>query len=218
MSENDFVMISALQHALYCERQFALIHLEQIWSDNLYTAEGELLHAHVDVPHHEKRRRFKQEFSLHIRSEQYGIIGICDLVEYEFDENNTIQNISPVEFKRGRKKPSHVDLVQLCAQALCLDEMTGYSVTYGQIYYLQEHRRTQIYFDESLIEETKYLIERCRAILISQTTPKADYSAMKCKNCSLLDICFPERIGAGGMSVSRFLEEQVRIVKEGITK
>ncbi len=218
MSEDDFVMISALQHALYCERQFALIHLEQIWSDNIYTAEGEVLHEHVDVPHHEMRRRFKQEFSLHIRSEQYGIIGICDLVEYEFDENKTIQNISPVEFKRGKKKASHVDLVQLCAQALCLEEMTGCPVIFGQIYYLQEHRRTQIFFEESLVDETKNLINHCRDILVNQITPKADYSAKKCKNCSLFDICFPERIGSGGMLVSRYLKEQLRMVKEGNTQ
>ena len=143
--DNDLVMISSLQHALFCERQFALIHVEQAWCENQFTAEGELLHERVDVQHHESRRKQLQEYSLFIRSDQLGLIGVCDLVEFEIDAQKNIKSINPVEFKRGRTKPSHVDIVQLCAQALCLEEMLSRSVPSGQIYYLQEHRRTFLF-------------------------------------------------------------------------
>ena len=213
--DNDLVMISSLQHVLFCERQFALIHVEQVWCENQYTAEGELLHERVDVQHHESRRKFRQEYSLFVRSDQLGLIGICDLVEFEYDAQKNIQNIIPVEFKRGRTKPSHVDIVQLCAQALCLEEMLSRSVPSGQIYYLQEHRRTDILIDESLVEETKALIHRCREILTRKLTPPAVYSAKKCTNCSLVDLCFPEHIGSGGMVVSRYISNQIQMNREG---
>ena len=143
-AEEDFIQISALQHALFCERQYALIHIEQIWEENLFTAEGRLLHERVDIEHVEKRRLFKQEFAMPVRSIEKGLIGKCDLVEFYIGTGGTIEEAVPVEFKRGRDKIDDIDRVQLCAQALCIEEMLKINIGQGYFYYLQEHRRTGV--------------------------------------------------------------------------
>lgn len=127
--DDELIMISSLQHVLFCERQFALIHLEQLWGENVFTAEGALLHERVHVPHHESRKRLRQEYSLPVRSDEYGLIGVCDLVELKLDSRKQVVGITPIEFKRGRSKPSHIDEVQLCAQAICLVEMLAVPIT-----------------------------------------------------------------------------------------
>lgn len=213
--DDELLMISSLQHALFCERQFALIHVEQLWCENLYTAEGAILHEHVHVPHHESRKKFLQEYSLPVRSDQLGLIGICDLVELEFDSVKKINKIIPVEFKRGRSKPSHVDIVQLCAQAICLEEMLTVSVSLGQIYYLQERRRIDVIFPTDLIEETKSTIIRCREILTTGKTPAAEFSPKKCNCCSLFDMCFPAYVGNREKSVSIYIDNQIVQGREG---
>ena len=208
--ENELLPISSLQHLLYCERQFALIHLEQLWSENRFTAEGEILHTRVDSRHHESRGKEKQEYSLHIRSLELGLIGICDLVEITYNADHTIREINPVEFKRGKTKPSNIDLVQLCAQALSLVEMLSLPVPSGQIYYLQEHRRSTIEIDSALIRETKSAIIRCREILSNRVTPPALFEAKKCNNCSLGDLCLPKQTGLSGLKVSQYVHDEIR--------
>jgi len=207
--ENELLSISSLQHLLYCERQFALIHLEQLWCENRFTAEGEILHERVDSCHHESRGKEKQEYSLHVRSLELGLIGICDLVEITFNANRTIQGINPVEFKRGKTKPSTIDLVQLCAQALCLEEMLSIPVPSGQIYYLQEHRRSTIELNDALIRETKSTINRCQEILSSGVTPAAIFDAKKCRNCSLADLCLPKQTRASNEIVSQYVRDEL---------
>jgi CRISPR-associated exonuclease Cas4 len=135
-AEDDLIPISALQHILFCDRQYALIHLEQVWEENRFTAEGRVLHERVHVEHHESRRHFRQEYDMAVRSLSFGLIGKCDLAELWYTENRDIKKVSPVEFKRGREKESDVDRVQLCAQVLCLEEMFGLSIDSGQLYYL----------------------------------------------------------------------------------
>jgi CRISPR-associated exonuclease Cas4 len=212
-SEDELIQISALSHVCYCERRYALIHLEQAWNENRFTAEGEVLHERVHAEHHESRRSFKQEYAMEVRSLQWGLIGKCDLVEFWF-ENNEIQKVSPVEFKRGREKENDVDRVQLCAQALCLEEMIRVAIEHGQIYYLQEHRRKDVSLDADLREKTTALITRIRQIVESGKTPLAAYSKRKCDNCSMVDICMPKSIGSGGKSVTRYLQAQLQWVKE----
>lgn len=207
--EDELLPISSLQHLLYCERQFALIHLEQLWHENQFTVEGEILHERVDVQHHESRRREKQEYSLPIRSLVLGLIGICDLVEIRYDIDNRFESISPVEFKRGKTKPSNVDLVQLCAQVLCLTEMLSFTIPTAQIYYLQEHRRSTIEIDNALINETKSTIRRCREILSSGITPAAPYETKKCNNCSLMDLCLPKQTSLSGQLVSQYINDEI---------
>jgi len=217
--ENELIPISALQHVLFCERQFALIHVEQIWQENRYTVEGQILHERVDVRRGESRKFLRHEYGLHVRSLELGLVGICDLVEVNLDLQKHPLSAVPVEFKRGRTKHTHVDLVQLCAQALCLEEMLKIQVRFGQLYYLQEHRRIDIVIDDSLVDETKHLIERCRELLVQKVTPHIKYSSTICPKCSLYDFCSPKIIGEGGKHVEKFVQNAIkRVMSEEVSE
>ena len=213
-SEDDLVQISALQHAMFCERQYALIHLEQVWEENRFTAEGRVLHERVDAEHHESRRLFKQEYGMAIRSLQRGLIGKCDLVELWYAKDGNVEKVSPVEFKRGRKKADDSDRVQLCAQVLCLEEMFGIKIEGGQFYYLQEHRRTSETVDATLREKTTELIERVMKIRDTGKTAAAKYEKRKCDNCSIVDLCMPKSTGSKYKRVDRFIEAQLMLTEK----
>jgi CRISPR-associated exonuclease Cas4 len=212
-TEDDLIPVSALQHILFCERQYALIHLEQVWEENVFTAEGRILHERVDVEHHESRRLFRQEFGMAIRSLGRGLIGKCDLVELWFSQDRRIKRVSPVEFKRGKEKVSDVDRVQLCAQALCLEEMFDMTIETGQLYYLQEHRRTDVILDQGLRSNTTDLINRARALWESGKTPAAEYEKHTCDRCSLFDLCMPKSAGKGSKDITRFIQNQIRLMR-----
>ena len=212
-TEDDLIPISALQHALFCERQYALIHLEQAWEENRFTAEGKVLHERVDAEHHESRRFFKQEYGMAVRSLRYGLIGKCDLVELWYTKDRKAEKVSPVEFKRGKKKTNDTDRVQLCAQVLCLEEMFGITIESGQFYYLQEHRRTSEIIDAPLREKTAVLIERIFKIRETGNAEAAKYEKRKCDNCSMLDLCMPKSTGAGHKHVGKFMETQLRFAE-----
>jgi CRISPR-associated exonuclease Cas4 len=212
--EDDLIPISALQHVLFCERQFALIHLEQIWEENLFTAEGRVLHERVDAEHHESRRFFRQEYGMAVRSLQFGLVGKCDLVELWLFEGGGIKRVSPVEFKRGKEKETDVDRVQLCAQALCLEEMLHISIDTGQLYYRREHRRKDVYIDTELRKITVETAAKIRLIRDSGITPKAEYEKRKCDRCSLLDFCMPKNTFMGSESVDRYIQLQMRLTKD----
>ena len=209
-TEDDLLQISALQHALFCERQYALIHLEQMWEENRFTAEGRVLHERVDAEHRESRRLFKQEYGMAVRSMQFGITGKCDLVELWYAKNGSIERISPIEFKRGRKKPDDRDKVQLCAQVLCLEEMFGITIESGQFYYLQEHRRTTETINQTLREKTFALIEKVMHLRDAGKSVAAKYEKRKCDNCSLVDLCMPKSTGFDHKQVSRYIKTQMR--------
>jgi CRISPR-associated exonuclease Cas4 len=213
-ADDDLVPISALQHILFCERQFALIHIEQMWEDNYFTVEGNILHERVDLEHHESRKLFRQEFGMAIRSLGQGLIGKCDLVEVRLAPGGNVIEAVPVEFKRGKNKEEDVDRVQLCAQAICLEEMFGVSVTYGQLYYLQEHRRTMVDIDGLLRAKTIELADRVRQLEAEGTTPAALYEKRKCDRCSLMDLCMPKNVGSGSKRVDRFVQAQVRTARD----
>jgi CRISPR-associated exonuclease Cas4 len=213
-SEDDLIPISALQHLLYCERQFALIHVEQLWEDNRYTAEGEVLHERVDAEHHESRRLFRQEYGMAIRSLELGIIGKCDLVELYMRPEGGVAEAVAVEFKRGKDKEDDCDRVQLCAQALCLEEMLGAVATRGSFYYLGAHRRTSVDISIELRVRTREAIERARAILAAGKTPGAEYKASKCDRCSLVDLCMPMAVGGGGKRVDRYVSSSLASMRK----
>jgi len=209
MNEEDLIPISALQHALFCKRQYALIHIERLWEENRFTAEGKVLHERVDDVHHDSRRDCREEFGLAVRSINYGLVGKCDLVEFEKNSDGTYKKISPVEFKRGRKKADDFDLVQLCAQALCLEEMFDVEISEGQIYYLQEHRRSTATLSEELRKKTVTLIGVIDDIRAAGTTPAAEYEKEKCDRCSLLELCMP-RIMMRRSSVNRYIRDSIK--------
>ena len=182
--------ISALQHYAYCPRQFALIHLEQAWSDNHFTAQGNVLHERVDSQEAESRGSKRSERSVEVRSEQLGLYGKLDLLEV-FAQADGSKRYVPVEYKRGKRKVMDWDRIQLCAQALCLEEMRGVSVAEGALWYWQERLREVVAMDERLRAETLACIEAARAVLQSQTTPPPTADVKRCKACSLVNECAP---------------------------
>ncbi|KJR99311.1 MAG: CRISPR-associated protein Cas4 [Desulfobulbaceae bacterium BRH_c16a] len=192
-------MISALQHLLFCPRQCALIHVEQQWTENRYTAEGRIMHERVDEAGRESRGRIRTVFGLSLRSLRLGLSGRADAVEYhrpgDDPTGTSFWQPFPVEFKRGKPKKNDSDLVQLCAQAICLEEMLSCSVPEGAIYYGKPRRRMAVLFDNTLREETKETAFRLHELLESGRTPRARYEK-KCDSCSLLPLCMPKITGA----------------------
>ena len=194
METTQLLMISALQHVAYCPRQFALIHVEQVWAENFFTAHGQLLHQRVDSGEVEQRGRVRYERSVSVLSERLGITGKLDLLEIEgkSDEGNVCY--FPVEYKRGKHKTQDWDRIQLCAQALCLEDMRSVSVTEGALWYQQERKREQVVFDASLRELTLSMIEQARVILDRRTTPAPTSDKSRCKACSLVELCLPDMV------------------------
>ena len=199
-SEDDLLPLSALQHLLYCERQCALIHIEQVWSENRFTAEGRLAHDHVHSAGHETRGDVRIARDLSLRSLRLGLIGKADVVEFHG------ATPYPVEHKRGHSKTNRCDEVQVCAQALCLEEMLGKPVPEGALFYGEPRRRTLVAFDPALRAETEDAAARLHRLFESGLTPPAFYDKAKCERCSLLDHCKPKAVG----DVSRYLSEAVQ--------
>lgn len=190
--EIDLIPISALQHIAYCPRQFALIHVEQVWAENFFTAHGQLLHQRVDSGEVEQRGQVRYERSVGVLSERLGITGKLDLLEITASAGDSNLKYFPVEYKRGKHKVQDWDRIQLCAQALCLEDMRGVSVTEGALWYQQERKREQVMIDESLRELTLRMIAQARAILDTRKTPAPTNDKTRCKSCSLVDLCMPD--------------------------
>jgi CRISPR-associated exonuclease Cas4 len=189
-------MISSLQHIVFCERQWALIHVEQQWQENVLTIEGEQLHERADSGLSESRPELRIERSLRLRSLKLGLTGIADVVEFYREERNgkVFWQPFPVEYKRGRERPDTGDSVQLCAQAICLEEMLGVDVPRGAIFYGQPRRRTQVEFDEDLRANVSELCIRAREMIEKGISPPPRFGN-HCKSCSLVDECMPEISG-----------------------
>lgn len=184
------IKLSALQHYAFCPRQCALIHMEQAWAENFLTAQGRVLHERVDSGEPETRKGIRYERSVHLSSQKFGLTGVADMVECEL----TTGRLTPVEYKRGKPKPTPIDKVQLCAQALCLEEMTGQIITQGVLWYGQTRHRQVVDFSDDLRQKTYQIIEKVRALLESGTTPAPSYGK-QCKACSLLELCEPKLFG-----------------------
>ena len=198
--EEDLLQLSALQHFLFCPRQCALIHIEQIWEENLYTIEGELLHQRAHSGKSEGRPMKRTEFEMPIRSLELGLSGKTDAVEYKADGG-----IVPVEYKRGRPKKGREDEVQLCAQALCLEEMLGVSIPEGALFYGKVRRRKVVPFSCELRTLVRETAERLHEFIRAGRTPPPEYDEKKCPRCSLLSICLPKKLSRPA-SVERYIE------------
>lgn len=181
------IPLSALQHYLYCARQCALIHNEQAWAENRFTAEGQVLHKKANEGPDEHRSSGSILRHLHVSSELYGIAGICDIVEKSIDGKYT-----PVEYKRGKPKSNRIDEVQLCAQALCIEEMFSMSISQGLIFYGITRRRIEVQLDQALRTLTEETIHAVREMKQTGITPRAEYQSKLCDACSLIDLCKPQ--------------------------
>ncbi len=192
-TDDDLIMISALQHIAFCPRQCALIHIEQLWDENRATAEGRIMHERVHDQDRESRGNVRIEYGLPLRSLRLGLVGKADVVEFHRLDKQTWQPF-PVEYKRGKPKHDHCDLIQLCAQAMCLEEMLTISVPSGAIFYGRTRRRLDVSFGESLRQETEDAAKRARQLIASGITPPPVYEK-RCESCSLIGECLPKKIG-----------------------
>ena len=223
-TEDELLPLSALQHLVFCERQCALIHVEGQWRDNSLTLEGSHLHRRVDeeAPRREVRGDLVILRGLALRSLRLGLVGRADVVELHRRDASTLGAVSvqgleglwipyPVDYKRGKPKADRCDEVQLCAQALCLEEMLVEPVrgrgleyvTEGALFYGRQQRRHIVIFDHELRRYTEDIARRLRELVDSGKTPRAEKTA-KCKGCSLLDVCMPEAMRRG-RSARRYL-------------
>ena len=193
-TEDDFIQISALQHYVFCPRQCALIHVEDAWRENLFTVRGSILHEKVDTDTYETRGTLKTVRGLRIHSFRLGLTGRADVVEFRAPKNTgNAPEVMPVEFKSGQPKDDVSDKVQLCAQALCLEEMLNTVVTQGAFFYGKIRRREQVEIDEQLRLQTETIIGSVHELVTNRRVPAAKYSE-KCRNCSLESICVPKAL------------------------
>jgi CRISPR-associated exonuclease Cas4 len=206
-NEDELIPISALVHLYYCRRRCALIHIEQVWTENLFTAEGRLMHERVHEQGEESRGKVRIERGVSLRSRRLGLTGIADVVEFHHVSKDFWQPF-PVEYKRGKPKPDHSDMIQLCAQAICLEEMMNLSVPCGALYYGRTKHRHDVTFDDALRAETEKAATEARELIASGQTPRPVY-AKKCENCSLMGECLPEALGKR-KSVKRYLAGMLR--------
>ncbi|MBQ8125078.1 MAG: CRISPR-associated protein Cas4 [Kiritimatiellae bacterium] len=217
------VMLSALQHYLFCPRQCALIHLEGAWSENFLTASGRQLHERVDRRGGETRRDVHLATALRLVSNRLGLTGVADMVEFhrqesEFDAEGRcvaaklpgrggLWRPFPVEYKRGAPKSHRADEVQLCAQALCLEEMLKVVIAEGALFYGATRRRKDVVFDPELRMQTEDVAAKVHALLRAGITPPPVLTK-GCRACSLVDVCRPGDVG-GRASARRWIANQV---------
>ena len=206
-NDDEFLPISALQHFVFCPRQCALIYIEQVWEENLLTAEGKILHDKAHEERVETRDGIRIERGIFIRSEKLGLIGRADVVEFHKPEQGRGWQAFPVEYKHGKPKNNSCDKVQLCAQALCLEEMLKADIPAGALFYGKIRRRIDVEFTLELREETLDAATRLRPFIRAGFTPAPVYSK-KCESCSLISICLP-KIVQNAASVEQYIRQAV---------
>lgn len=187
--EDGLVPVSALQHYLFCPRQCALIHVERIWMEDGATAEGRILHERVDGGRADRRRGVRTVRGIVLRSLAHGLVGKADAIEF----SGSASAPYPIEYKRGRPKAHRADEVQLCAQALCLEEMFDRSVEEGALFYAQTKKRLVVPFDAELRALTIHIAAEVRAMITENRTPPP-HAMPACKRCSLVEQCQPKRL------------------------
>jgi CRISPR-associated exonuclease Cas4 len=197
--EDDFLQLSGIQHFLYCRRQWALIHVENQWAENERTMDGNFFHknAHNGLQR-ERRGDLLIVRSMYIHSRELGISGQCDIVEFHRSDHGVSLNDTeglwipyPIEYKRGHKKPDIYDEAQVCAQAICLEEMYFCQIPEGAIFYGEDRRRERIIFSEELRRKVRDTVSAMHDVYRRGVTPKA-HRRKGCNACSLKDICLPE--------------------------
>ncbi len=212
--EEDFLQISGLQHFQFCRRQWALIHLEQQWAENLRTVEGALLHQRAhDASQRERRGELVITRDMRVFSAALGISGSCDVVEFKKSETGVpLSGMEgkyqpyPIEYKRGSPRTDHANHLQLCAQAMCLEEMLCCDIPEGALYYGEIRRREKVVFTEELRQEVKAALEEMHQLYQRGHTPKVRPSK-SCNACSLKELCLPKL--AKKKSAAKYLRERL---------
>lgn len=204
-TDDQLLPLSALQHILFCKRQCALIHVEKLWEENLFTAEGRILHERVDKAGQRSAAGCRVIYAMTIKSQRLGLIGKADAVEFhETKKRSGIWVPYPVEYKRGKPKKDFSDQVQLCAQAICLEEAYKMEVDEGSLFYGKTRRRKVVLFDDTLRSLTEKTAEAFHNMVKGGVTPEAEY-LKKCDACSFIDLCMPRAVK--NRSVTDYLKE-----------
>lgn len=201
-AEDEMLMLSGIQHFMFCPRQWALIHIDQQWEENRLTMEGNLLHTNVDNPSYRQKNGTTITLrSVSIASKRLGLYGVTDAVELLplAEGEKGIQHKAypgwwkpfPVEYKRGKPKRTFIDEVQLAAQVMCLEEMYGIQIEYGALYYGETRHREVISINQTLREQTIECAREMHRVFQTGIIPKAE-KGIHCRNCSLVDICMPD--------------------------
>ena len=210
--EDEYLLLSGIQHMAFCPRQWALIHIEQLWAENDRTVDGKHLHERADDPYEvESRGDLFVSRSMPIRSESLKLQGVADVVEFwRTDEDGvTIPKKKgkwrpvPIEYKRGQQKIDDRDRVQLCAQAICLEEMLGVHISEGFLFYGKTRRRENVPIDEELRKRVHDLSDEMYRLFRAGITPPAS-SGKHCQLCSLIELCVPKL--TNHKSVSEYLD------------
>lgn len=198
-SNEDYLMVSGIQHFVFCRRQWALDHIEHQWSENYLTVSGNKMHKKVDDPYISETRDHKFIVrAMPIHSNEYGLTGICDVVEFQknskgihiFGKENKYIPV-PVEYKHGKRKSDDSDRLQVLAEGICLEEMLFCNLKYGYLYYGMTRHREKVLFTDDLRDKLDKVVNEMHYYWKNKYTPKVKPSA-KCKSCSLKDICLPE--------------------------
>ncbi len=197
-TEDEYLMLSGIQHFVFCRRQWALIHIEQQWEENYRTADGRVMHRNVhDAGFHEKRGDLVISRAMAVSSQRLGISGECDAVEFRKDSSGIEifglegrYSVTPVEYKRGQPKEDHCDKMQLAAQAMCLEEMLCCRIDTGFLYYGETRRRLKVEINEQLRQDTENALREMHELFRKRYTPKVKRSKA-CNACSLKNICLP---------------------------
>jgi len=191
--EDELLPLSSLQHMVFCPRQCALMFIEQVWDENRLTVEGRIFHERVHELGQETRGDVRISRGVFIRSLRLGIVGIADVIEFHHQTDSDIWHPFPVEYKRGKPKADDCDKVQLCAQAICLEEMLGVTIPAGALFYGQTRHRFDVAFDENLRLEAEETAIRAHDLIASGQTPPPVYEK-RCESCSLISECLPKTI------------------------
>jgi CRISPR-associated exonuclease Cas4 len=203
-NEDELLALSGIQHYAFCSRQWALIHVEQQWEENVSTFEGRQMHKRADNPFiTELRGDVLSTRAMPLVSYTLGVYGVADVVEFHGVTEEEVHKVKlkgrrgwwkpfPVEYKRGRPKALDWDELQLCTQAMCLEEMLSVPIVEGALFYGERERRTSVFFDAPLRQRVHELFMEMHGIFSSGTTPLAKYQSSKCNNCSLYEICLPK--------------------------
>ncbi|OLN28490.1 CRISPR-associated protein Cas4 [Desulfosporosinus metallidurans] len=215
-NDEGLLSLSGIQHFAFCERQWALIHVENQWAENVKTVEGQQLHERVDDPYFtETRHDVKVVRSTPLVSRRLGLYGIADVIEYlSTPESQSSLEIRIVEYKRGKPKSDDRDEVQLCAQAMCLEEMLGTKIERGFLFYGETRRRHVVQFN-GLRERVLLLSERMHNLFEKGITPMP-IKGKKCNNCSLKDLCLPS-LGKNPKRAASYINNLVKEMEQAIT-
>lgn len=222
-SEDQLLPISGLQHLAFCERQWALIHVEQQWRENQRTAEGRIIHERVHDPLYKPHKPgWKVVRSMQLQSRRLGLFGEADVVEFcikkasqEAGDMGELSSPRPVEYKRGKSKKGDYDRIQLCAQAMCLEEMMNCHVEEGDLYYAETRRREVVRLDDELRSAATRLSEKMHRLYREGITPRPDKKLSVCRTCSMVNICLPKlRSQASGESYWREVLENVLLMDD----